>query len=197
MKNNIIIAGVLRAGKSTISRRISKIFGYQHVSMDSINAGFESVFPELGINTYADMSSLDILYNISRKIAPFIKAMMDSGEYDEFDRGMVLDVYQLLPEDYIKNPSKNNCEIFYFITSDVTPDERFLIQKKYDTENDYTFHYPDDQIREGCEYIVEQSLLMKEQCIKYRLPYYETARNRESVFSQFIQLLHEKHAKLK
>lgn len=36
MKKHIIIAGVPRAGKSTISQMISKTFGYQHVSMDSI-----------------------------------------------------------------------------------------------------------------------------------------------------------------
>ncbi len=157
--------------------------------MDSINAGFERVFPELGINTYADMSSLEILYNISGKIAPFIRAMMDSGEYDEFERGMVLDVYQLLPEDYMKYLSGGNCTIFYFITSNVTPEERFIIQKNYDTEKDYTFYKSDDELREGCEYIVEQSILMKEQCIKYDLPYYETAKNREKIFEQFIQLL--------
>ena len=189
--NNIIIAGVPRAGKSTMSRLISREFGYQHVSMDSINAGFERVFPELGINTYADMSSLDILYNISGKIAPFIKAMMDSGEYDEFERGMVLDIYQLLPDDYMKHLSKNNCEVFYLITSDVTPEERFRIQKKYDTEKDYTLHYSDDQIREGCDYIVEQSKLMKEQCIKHGLKYYETAKDRDEVFKQLIQYLSE------
>ncbi len=57
-----------------------------------IIAGFERVFPELGINTYAHMSSLEILYNISGRIAPFIRAMMDSGEYDEFEPGMVLDM---------------------------------------------------------------------------------------------------------
>ena len=193
MKNNIIIAGVPRAGKSTISHIISKKFGYQHINMDSINAGFERVFPELGINTYANMSSLDILYNISSKIAPFIRAMMDSGEYDEFDRGMVLDVYQLLPEDYMKHLSDANCEIFYFLTSDVTPEERFLIQKIYDTERDYTFFKTDEEIREGCEYIVEQSKLMKEQCIKYALPYFETAKDREKVFEKFVKFLCEKH----
>jgi len=64
MKNNIIIAGVPRVGKSTMSHILSRKFGYQHVSMDAINAGFERVFPELGINTYADMPSLAILYNI-------------------------------------------------------------------------------------------------------------------------------------
>lgn len=176
MKNNIIIAGVPRAGKSTISHIISKKFNYQHVSMDSINAGFERVFPELGINTYADMPSLEILHNISGKIAPFIRAMMDSGEYYEFGCGMVLDVYQLLPEDYIKHFSSTDCEIFYLITSDVTPEERFIIQKEHDTEEDYTFYKTDEEIREGCKHIVEQSKIIKEQCIKFGLPYYETAK---------------------
>ena len=49
-------------------------------------------------------------------------------------------MYQLLPEDYDKYIRGVNCEIAYFITSDVTPDERFMIQKKYDTEKDYTFY---------------------------------------------------------
>ena len=188
MKNNIIISGVPRAGKSTISNILSKKLGYQHVSMDAINAGFEKVFPELGIDTSADMPSLEKLRNISAKIAPFIKAMMDSGEYDEFKPGMVLDVYQLLPEDYMKYLYHGNCDIFYFITSETTPDERFSLLKTYDTEKDYTFYKPEDELREGCEEIVEVSKFIKEQCIKYNLPYYETAKNREEVFEQFIQL---------
>lgn len=44
MKKHIIIAGVPRSGKSTISQRISRELGYQHISMDSIIAGIESVF---------------------------------------------------------------------------------------------------------------------------------------------------------
>ncbi len=188
MKNNIIISGVPRAGKSTISHIISKKFGYQHVSMDSINAGFEKVFPELGIDTSANMPSLDKLHHISGKIAPFIKAMMESGEYDEFEPGMVLDVYQLLPEDYMKYLHGRNCEIFYFITSDMTPEERFSILKTYDTEKDYTFYKSEDELRKGCVELVEESKFIKEQCIKYNLPYYETAKNREEVFKQFIQL---------
>ena len=150
VKNNIIISGVPRAGKSTISNILSKKLGYQHVSMDAINAGFEKVFPELGIDTSADMPSLEKLRNISAKIAPFIKAMMDSGEYDEFKPGMVLDVYQLLPEDYMKYLYHGNCDIFYFITSETTPDERFSLLKTYDTEKDYTFYKPEDELREGC-----------------------------------------------
>ena len=49
------------------------------------------------------------------------------------------------------------------------------------------FYKPDEELREGAEYIVEQSILMKEQCIEYGLPYYETAREREEVFRQFLR----------
>lgn len=101
MKNNIIIAGVPRAGKSTISHRLAEQYEYQHISMDSIIAGFEKCFPETGVNTYAGLSSADTLRLISGKMAPFVRAMLDSGEYDEFEPGVVLDMYQLLPEDYM------------------------------------------------------------------------------------------------
>lgn len=188
MKNNIIIAGVPRAGKSTISHRLAKRYGYQHVSMDSIIAGFEKCFPETGVNTYAGLSSMDTLRMLSGKMAPFVRAMLDSAEYDEFEPGMVLDMYQLLPEDYIRYIHGANCEIFYFLTSDVSPETRFEIQKKYDTEKDYTFYKSDEELREGAVYIVEQSVLMKEQCRKYGLPYFETARDREQVFHSFLAL---------
>lgn len=188
MKNNIIIAGVPRAGKSTISHRLSARFGYQHISMDSIIAGFEKCFPETGVNTYAGLSSMDTLHMISGKMAPFVRAMLDSAEYDEFEPGMVIDMYQLLPEDYMKYIHGANCEIFYFLTSDVTPEERFAIQKKYDTEKDYTFYKSDEELREGAAYIVEQSILMKEQCQTYGLRYFETAKNREQVFEEFLKI---------
>lgn len=185
MKNNIIIAGVPRAGKSTIAHRLAVRYGYQHVSMDSIIAGFEKCFPETGVNTYAGLSSMDTLHMISGKMAPFVRAMLDSAEYDEFEPGMVLDMYQLLPEDYMRYIHGTNCVIYYFITSDVTPGERFEIQKRYDTEKDYTFYKSDEELRKGAVYIVEQSILMREQCLRCGLPYYETARDREQVFEAF------------
>ena len=190
MKNNLIIAGVPRAGKSTVSHMLSKKYGYQHVSMDSIIAGFEKCFPETGVNTYQGLSSLETLRVISGKMAPFVRAMLGSGEYDEFEPGMVLDMYQLLPEDYDRHIRGANCEIAYFITSDVSPEERFLIQKKYDTEKDYTFYKPDDELRKGAEHIVDQSILMKEQCVKYGLPYYETARERDLAIQRFLRDFH-------
>ena len=187
MKNNLIVAGVPRAGKSTISRLLSGRYGYQHISMDTIIAGFERCFPETGVNTYQGLSSMDTLRVISGKMAPFVRAMLDSAGTCGSEPGMVLDMYQLLPEDYDRHIRGANCEIVYLITSDVTPEERFLIQKRYDTERDYTFGRPDEELREGAEYIVEQSLLMKEQCEALSLPYYETARERDRAFERILK----------
>ena len=71
--------------------------------------------------------------------------------------------------------------------TDGTVEERFAIQKKYDTEKDYTFYKSDEELREGAVYIVEQSICIRGQCQKWGLPYYETARDREQVFRRFLQ----------
>ncbi|MBQ8799255.1 MAG: hypothetical protein IJZ55_06800 [Lachnospiraceae bacterium] len=189
MTKHIIIAGVPRAGKSTVSQMIAKKFGYQHISMDSIIAGFEKTFPNVGIDTGADVDVKENVQSISAKIAPFLRAMMDSGEYDECDYGMVIDVFQLLPEDYRKHMDPSVCEIHYFITSDVTAEKRFELLKQYDTPKDYTYYKPEEENRRDCAEIVEISTYFKEQCEKWQLPYYETAQNREKVLGEFIKQL--------
>ena len=196
-KNNIIIAGVPRAGKSTLSHTLSRRFAYQHVSMDAIIAGIETVFPELDIKWWWSLSTegperIDTIFNASEKVALLIKAMLESEEYDEFEPGMVMDVLQLLPEHYAKYLHGMNCEIVYLLTSDVTPEERFAMQRAYDSEKHYTFSYSDEKMFSHSTLVVEMSRFLKEECIKYGLPYYETARSRPEVFARFIQSLEEK-----
>ena len=187
MKKYIIIAGVPRAGKSTVSQRIAKQMGYQHISMDSILAGIEKVFPETKIDTDAAVEPQKNIEFISSKVAPFIRAMMDSGEYDECDYGVVIDVYQLLPRDYVQFVQNEKCEIYYFLSSDVTSVERFEILKAHDTPNDYTYYHSDEENKKDCEDIVNISHFMKEQCVLYGLPYYETSNDREAVLREFLQ----------
>ena len=188
MKNNIIIAGVPRAGKSTMSNKLSRKFGYQHVSMDAIIGGIETVFPELGIKWWpCESEDIEILRIASEKATLIIKAMIESAEYNEFEPGMVVDVVQILPEHFIKHLSDRDCKIAYFLTSDVTPEERFAIHRKYDTEKDYTSEFTDEQMSYHCNYVVNRSMLLKEQCIKHGLQYFETARDREKIFDECVQ----------
>lgn len=189
MKKHMIIAGVPRSGKSTISQAITYKFGYQHISMDSIIAGIEKVFPETGIDSDADTDLQDNIQFISSKIAPFIRAMIDSGEYDECDYGMVIDIFQLMPQHYIQYIDPSVCDIYYFGTAEVTPEERFEILKKYDTPNDYTYYKSEEENKKKCADIVAMSKLLKEQCKSYHLPYYDTSNDREQVLMSFLASL--------
>jgi len=188
-RNNLIIAGVPRAGKTTLCRMLMR-HGYKYISMDAIIAGFEKCYPETGINTYQDLSSMETLHTVSGKIAPFIRAMIES-EYSEceVDRA-VFDVYQLLPADYIKHLASLDCVQAHWIgSSDCTEDERFDTLKANDTEQHYTFYKSESELREGCGYIVEQSRLLKRECEKYDLPYSDTTYNREAVLNAILAKL--------
>lgn len=187
MKNNIIIAGVPRAGKSTISHRISCEFPYQHVSMDSIFTGIEEVFPELGFDTDADIPYEERTKILSKKAAPFIRAMIESGEYEEYSRGMVADVYQLLPSDFLEFIGKENCDIFYFVTAKISPEERFKMIREYDTEDDYTFFSTDKELMETCEEIAVQSEIFAKECKKYDIPCIDTSFDRENALNNFME----------
>ena len=187
---HLIISGVPRAGKSTLSRRDARELGWQHVSMDAIIAGFERCFPETGIDTGLSVnknkSSMEILHIISGKIGPFLRAMTDPEEYDRQNGPMVIDMYQLLPEDYVRYIDPEVCGVLYLLTGDVTPEERCRIQKEFDTPEDYTYGLSDSERLEGCGYLVEQSRLMREQCERLGLPYFETARDRERVLDEAL-----------
>ncbi|MBE5862099.1 MAG: hypothetical protein E7295_04530 [Lachnospiraceae bacterium] len=81
MKNNIIIAGVPRAGKSTISNLLSKRYGYQHVSMDTIIAGFEKCFPETGVNTYQGLPYYETAREREQVFQRFLKEFGFTSEF--------------------------------------------------------------------------------------------------------------------
>lgn len=191
MKKHIIIAGVPRSGKSTVSQKIANNFGYQHISMDSIIAGIESVFPETNVDSDADTDPYENTQYISSKMAPFLRVMMDSGEYDECDYGMVIDIYQLLPQHYVQYIDSSVCDIYYFGTAEVTPEERYELLKKFDTPKDYTYYKAEEENKRSCAEIVAVSKQIKEQCRIHDLPYYDTSHDREQVFQSFFDHLEE------
>lgn len=189
MKKPIIIAGVPRAGKSTLSQIISKQFGYQHISMDPIIAGIEKVFPETNINSDASTDLQENIQYISSKMALFIRAMMDSGEYNECDYGMVIDIFQLLPQHYMQYIDSSLCGVYYLGTSEVTPEERYELLKKYDTPKDYTYYKSEEENKEDCDSIVTISKYLKEQCALYNLPYYDTSYNRKQIYKIILDVI--------
>ncbi|MDE6363560.1 MAG: hypothetical protein K2L86_04735 [Lachnospiraceae bacterium] len=187
MKKHIIIAGVPRSGKSTLSQKISNDYGYQHISMDSIIAGIEKTFPETGINSDADSDLWENIQYISSKMALFINAMIDSGEYNECGYGMVIDIFQLLPQHYIQYIDASVCDICYLGTSEVTPEERYMLLKQHDTPKDYTYYKSEEESQKDCMDIVIISKKMRHLCSAYNLPYFDTSYDREQTFEYILE----------
>ncbi len=196
MKKYLIIAGVPRAGKSTISKKIAKKFGYQHISMDSIIAGIEKTFPETGIDTGSEAAAITNIKYISSKMLPFIKAMIDSGEYDECEYGVVIDMYQILPCDFMKYIDQEKSELFYFINSDVTVKQRLRLLLQHDTPDDYSYHKSDSYKLDMCEEIVEVSHLLESECNEYGIKYYNTSYNRNEIINKFIEGFSIEHSRI-
>lgn len=57
-----------------------------------------------------------------------------------FIYGLVIDVCQLMPEDYLRNIDTNLCDIIYLVTECETTEERVKLLDAYDDENQYTFY---------------------------------------------------------
>lgn len=153
----------LRSPQSRQEHRIQaaceaiRLSAFQHGFRSGRNR-IESVFPETGIHTDAETDEPENIKKISGKLALFIQKMIDSSV----------------------------CEIHYFLTSDVTPEERYEILKRYDSPADYTYYKSEAENRDACREMVEISRIIKEQCGRFHLPCYETAYNREKVIKDFL-----------
>lgn len=181
MKKNIIIAGVARAGKSTLASKIARRYGYQHLAMDALIEGFEDLFPEMAIDTHKDS-----IKHISKRVAPLINAIFKSGEYDKFDYGLVVDVCQLMPEDFLKYVDQDLCEIYYLISDCDDAEVRLRYLDTYDDEREYTFHKSPEKRKQICRDLVEDSALFKRECEKHAIPYFDTLVDREGQFESIL-----------
>ena len=68
-KKHIIIAGVPRAGKTTLCSYLANSLKYQHLTMDAIVIALEKAFPQTGVKHTDCWEFLPA----SEKIIPFIK----------------------------------------------------------------------------------------------------------------------------
>ena len=91
--------------------------------------------------------------------------------------------------DNIKYIKQDDCKIFYFLSEDITPEERFRIFKMNDTENHYSYNMPEKELLEFCNRLIRENEFIKNQCIQYNLPFFETSIDRNKVFKKFIKMI--------
>jgi hypothetical protein len=198
--NNIIIAGPARAGKSTLARKISEELNYFVINVDKLVATFQGAYPQL-----------DIRLNWNREkttdnIAPFLGHFL--GMFSSADgRGLLpyshgavkgnrfvleggyFNFEKILPilKTYGIEELKDNFLLIGLVQNKKTVDEFVSDFKKYDTEDDWTYNFNDDDLREVSKDAISFSRSMSDHLVKYGFTIFDTSMEREQVLDQIIE----------
>ena len=197
---NIIIAGPSRAGKSTLARKLNEELNYFVIGVDKLVATFQGAYPQLDIrlNWNRDKTTDNIAPFLGhflgmfssadgRGLLPYSHGAVEGnrfvleGGYFNFDKIMlVLKVYGI-------EELKDNFILIGLVQNNKTVDEFISDFKKYDTKDDWTYQFNDDDLREVAEDAVLFSRSMSEHLAKYGFTIYDTSADREQVLEQIIE----------
>ncbi|HNX14607.1 MAG TPA: hypothetical protein PK854_06190 [Oscillospiraceae bacterium] len=197
---NIIIAGPSRAGKSALASKLNEEFGYFVLGVDKLVAVFQEAYPQLDIRLNWDREKT------TDHIAPFLGHFL--GTFSSADgRGLlpyshgavkgnrfVLEggyfyFEKILPilNTYGIDELKDNFILIGLVQNEKTVDEFVSDFKNYDTPDDWTYGFSDDDLRGIAEDAVLFSRKMTDHLTKYGFTIYDTSKERKRVFDQIIE----------
>ena len=197
---NIIIAGPSRSGKSTLAAKINEELGCFVIGLDKLVATFHGAYPQLNIKLDWDRAKT------TDNIAPFIghflgmfssedgRALMPyshgmaknnrfvlEGGYFNFDKILpVLKTYNI--EEF-----EDGFVLIGLVQNNKTLDEHIRDFKKYDTKDDWTYGFSDNDLRKIAEDTIAFSRYMTEHLTQYGFTIYDTSYDRERVFKKIME----------
>ncbi|MEA4889213.1 MAG: hypothetical protein VB070_07090 [Clostridiaceae bacterium] len=197
---NIIIAGPSRAGKSTLARKIGEELNCFVISVDKLVATFQGAYPQLNIKLNWNREKT------TDNIAPFLGHFLgmfsspDGRGLLPYSHGAVKDNRFVLEGGYFNfeqissilksygiEDLKDNFLLIGLVQNKKTVDEFVSDFKKYDTEDDWTYNFNDDDLREISEDALSFSRSMTDHLVKYGFTIYDTSTEREQVLNQIVE----------
>lgn len=196
---NIIIAGASRTGKSSLAKRINEKYHHFAISLDKLVFAFQEAYPQLDIilNWNREKTAENLAPFIGHFIGMFSSAdgrgllpyshgeinenkFLLEGAYFNFDK-----IFSIL-KTYGKEDLKNNFILIGLVQKNKTVDEFVRDFKKYDTINDWTYNFDDNELKEIAEDFISFNNSMYEHLIEYGFTIYDTSIDREQVFDKII-----------
>jgi len=199
---NIIIVGPSRAGKTTLARRINEELNYFVISLDKLVATFQGAYPQLDIRLNwnrekttdnlapflghflgAFSSSHGVAYELNLR-AHAVKGnrFVLEGVYFNFEKiSSILKMYGI-------EELKDNFLLIGLVQNKKTVDEFVNDFKKYDTEDDWTYGFDDDELREyASKDAIPFSRSMTDHLMEYGFTIYDTSTERDQVLDKIVE----------
>ena len=199
---SIIIVDPSRVGKSTLARKINKELNYFVIGLDKIAAAFGRAYPQLDIRLNWDYEKT------TENIAPFLGhflGIFSSSHHSFADEQNLrapiikgnrfvlegayfhLEKISSILKMYGTEELKDSFILIGLIQNNKAADEFVSDFKKYDTEDDWTYGFNDDDLMSIAEGAIADSREMTEHLVKYGFTVYDTSTEREQVFAKIIE----------
>ncbi|MBO7453014.1 MAG: hypothetical protein J6U54_21995 [Clostridiales bacterium] len=199
---NIIIVGPSRSGKSTLARLLNNEFNSFVISIDKLVAVFENAYPDLDIrlNWNRDKTTENIAPFLGNFLGVFSSpdgrsalgyshgAVEDNnfileGAYYDFDK-----IDSIIRSYNIKDPNEQFIRIG-LVQCNKTADEFYSDFRRYDTENDWTYHLSDEELRQVAEEAVSYNQEMMKDLTAHGFRVFDTSVDRDAIFSEIIETI--------
>ena len=167
-----LVSGTSRSGKTLIAKKIFADKQIPYLSLDWLMMGFNDGIPEYGIH--------HLLWpnEIAGKMWPFLRGMIDSMLIDGTD--YMIEGEAMLPQliaDLIeKHPDKIKAVFVGYSEINVN-DKVALVKRHSDGENDWLTNKSDEYIRDHIANMIGYSKMIKKECEKHGLSYFDTSED--------------------
>lgn len=188
---NILIMGIGRAGKTTLSEMIkNKYPNYNLVHSDSIKwaliraAGKEEYYR----TNIKEQKEFEHGEYFQKTLLEFFKSSIkdDTNKY-----GYILESGQLEPKFVKEMIDFNETIVICLGLGNLTKEEIIELCRKNDTQSDWTYNLPYADLEVHAEKWSRMNELLKVECPKYGIKYIDTSKNRKEVLDKILENIGE------
>lgn len=179
---NIIILGAARAGKTTLAQMIHKKYNYSIISIDSFVSALHDNFPSLGIAHSNTEEKFKLL-------PPFVFSYMKKITNEYPNEKFILEGWHVYPNEISKLFYNKDVKIICLGYTKISCEEFFRMIRKSEKENSYTKKMTDEKIKELISNHIEYSKILKKQCEKNNIKFYDTSFERDNVLKEAMKFL--------
>jgi hypothetical protein len=175
----VIVGGVPRSGKTTLSRRLAKELSLNHISLDAVVHAFEEAFPALGITHDArDYNQL------CEALKPFVLAYVRS--LSRFGIRFILEGYYLRPQDF----KDEGFDLVFLGYPSADPQQMLTRLRALERDTDWTRSFADDVVLSDLQGFVRASSRIRSWCEEMGVLFVDVSSDAEAkleeTFRRFI-----------
>lgn len=183
---NILIMGIGRAGKTTLSKMIKDKYNcYNLIHSDSlkwalIRAKDEEAYYMENVNKQKEFEHGEYF---QKTLLEFFNSLIrnDNKQY-----GYILESGQLHPK-YVKEMIDfNNTNVICLGLGNLNIDDMVNLCLEHDKEEDWTYGLPREYIRKHAEDWYNCNEMLKKECPKYGIKYVDTSKDREQILNKIL-----------